>query len=168
MSFNNRSTAESRFDPSLVTKIRYVILSNEAGVFIPPLTCNVTGSQSLRAAHIESISNIAYQLEECRSIPLGTGIAIDIPTILDKHILIVGPPALPDNDPTMFVVYVYALKLDGNIAVASSDVMSVLKRVNTSSPFFQSLGSAYYGLEVYRRGNSNNVEILESLESDGM
>ena len=153
----------------MVTKIRYVILSNEAGVFIPPLTCNVTGSQSLRAAHINLLSDIAYQLEESQSIQLlGTDITIEIPTILDKHILIVGPPALPDSDPTMFVVYVYALKLDGNIAVTSSDIMSVLKRVNSSSPFFQSLGSAFYGLEVYRRGNSNNVEILKSLESDGM
>ena len=164
MSYNT----EISFNPSSVTKIRYVILSDDAGVSIPPLTCNVTGSQSLQAARIESISNIAYQLEESRSIPLGTDIAIEIPTILDKHMLIVGPPALPDSDPSMLVVYVYALKLDGNIAVTSSDIMSVLKQVNSSSPFFQSLGSAYYGLEVYRRGNSNNVEILKSLESDGM
>ena len=158
MSYNS----ESRFNLSSVTKIRYVILSDDAGISIPPLTCNVTGSQSLRAAHIESISNIAYQLEESQSIPLGTGIAIDIPTILDKHILIVGPPALPDSDPSMLVVHVYALKLDGNIAVTSSDIMSVLKQVNSSSPFFKSLGSAYYGLEVYRHGNSNDVGILES------
>lgn len=164
MSYNT----EISFNPSSVTKIRYVILSDDAGVSIPPLTCNVTGAQSLQAARIESISNIAYQLEESRSIPLGTDIAIEIPTILDKHMLIVGPPALPDSDPSMLVVYVYALKLDGNIAVTSSDIMSVLKQVNSSSPFFQSLGSAYYGLEVYRRGNSNNVEILKSLESDGM
>ena len=164
MSYNS----ESRFNLSSVTKIRYVILSDDAGISIPPLTCNVTGSQSLRAAHINLLSDIAYQLEEGKSIQLGTGIAIEIPTILDKHILIVGPPALPDSDPSMLVVHVYALKLDGNIAVTSSDIMSVLKRVNSSSPFFQSLGSAYYRLEVYRRGNSNNVEILKSLESDGM
>ena len=159
MSYNS----ESRFNLSSVTKIRYVILSDDAGISIPPLTCNVTGSQSLRAAHINLLSDIAYQLEESQSIQLlGTDITIEIPTILDKHILIVGPPALPDSDPTMFVVYVYALKLDGNIAVTSSDIMSVLKRVNSSSPFFKSLGSAYYGLEVYRRGNSNDVGILES------
>ena len=158
MSYNS----ESRFNLSSVTKIRYVILSDDAGISIPPLTCNVTGSQSLRAAHINLLSDIAYQLEESQSIQLGTDITIEIPIILDKHILIVGPPALPDSDPTMLVVYVYALKLDGNIAVASSDIMSVLKRVNSSSPFFKSLGSAYYGLEVYRRGNSNDVGILES------
>ena len=159
MSYNAES---GRFNPSSVTKMRYVIVSDDPGVFVPPLTCNVTGSQSLRAAHINLLSDIAYQLEERQSIQLGANITIEIPTILDKHILIVGPPALPDSDPSMFVVYVYALKLDGNIAVTSSDIMSVLKRVNSSSPFLKSLGSSYYGLEVYRRGNSNDVAILES------
>ena len=159
MSYNAESGS---FNPSSVTKMRYVIVSDDPGVFVPPLTCNVTGSQSLRAAHINLLSDIAYQLEERQSIQLGANITIEIPTILDKHILIVGPPALPDSDPSMFVVYVYALKLDGNIAVTSSDIMSVLKRVNSSSPFLKSLGSSYYGLEVYRRGNSNNVAILES------
>ena len=152
-----------RIDPSNVEKIQYDITKNEAGIRVPPFTYPIRSGSSFQAAYTNALSELALVLGKRETISRlsGTDLTIAIPNLMDDHILIVFPPALPNTDLTTLIVHIYAIKVDWNLILTSEEILSCLKRLDQSSQLYKSLVSVDYKLEVYRRGESYNTEVLQ-------
>ncbi|XP_019855690.1 PREDICTED: uncharacterized protein LOC109584390 [Amphimedon queenslandica] len=156
---------DSGIGPSIVKRIQYDITKSEAGCGVPPLTYSISPSSSFQAAYTNMLSDLALVLSNPRTMHVsGTNFNIEIPNLMDDHILIVFPPALPNTDPTTLIVHIYAIEISPDHLLTSKEISSCLNRLDQSSPLYKSLVNVDYKLGVYRLGEGYDTKVLQTGE----